>query len=130
MQDSIPNSLRNWFVVHFFVDLIFAVPLILVPALVLPPFGFSAENLLLARLVGAALFAIGTLSLITHRASLEVIDIILSLKIFWGGAAAVVIVISIFEGAPRSSWLFLSIFIFFVILWSYYKKVLKKYGKT
>ena len=38
-NNSVPGSLRRWFVVHFMVDMIFAAPLMLAPFFILNLFG-------------------------------------------------------------------------------------------
>jgi len=125
---EVSSSLRIWFVVHFFVDIIFAIPLIIFPQWLLPLLGFSVENLLIARLFGAVLVAIGTTSLLVRNASPEIYDAFLTLKLLFSGTAILGVTISILEGSPKSSWLFLAIFIFFFILWTYYKKSKKQWG--
>ena len=51
----VPRSLRFWFVTHFVVDFIFAIPLLIAPVWFLTTFGFENPDPFTARLVGAAL---------------------------------------------------------------------------
>ena len=68
---KIPASLRVWFLIHFIVDILFAVPLIIAPYWFLKFLGLDIVDPLTARLVGAALIGIGTTSLITHKKGKE-----------------------------------------------------------
>lgn len=124
-KKDVPSSLRIWFIIHFFADIIFAIPLILFSAWTLSFFGFNGDDTLIARFFGASLVAIGSTSLIVRNASLEVYDSMLTLKILFSGSAIVGIIISIIDGAPKSAWLFLIIFSIFFLIWSYYKRQLK-----
>ncbi len=117
----IPRGLRHWFIIHFIVDIIFAVPLILFPEIVLPIIGWTDVDPLTTRLVGAALFGIGVESLLSKNSSANVFGALLDLKILWSSAAIVGILFAILAGAPKISWLFLGTFVLFLAVWSYYK---------
>jgi hypothetical protein len=114
----IPKSLRVWFTIHFIVDMLFAIPLIVFPTTFLSFFGFTGE-LMFARLVGAALIGIGGASYFTQKK--ESFKIMLQLKLLWSGAAIVAILWSIIEGTSVWAWLFLVIFCGFFGVWMYYK---------
>lgn len=120
------TSLRVWFLIHFVIDLLFGLPLLLAPKWFLPIFSFPAENLLLARLVGAALFAIGMISFLASKSSRETFQTLLTFKILWSSAAILGLIISLREGAQKSAWLFLGIFVLFFFVWNYWKRALKK----
>lgn len=121
VTNDVPASLRVWFVVHFFVDIVFALPLLFAPAWTLALFGFSVGETLTARLVGAALVGIGGASLVVRGKSREQFDALLTVKLLWSGSAIVGIVLTLIDGAPMSAWLFLAVFMFFFGLWGYYK---------
>ena len=70
-SDKVPGSLRLWFVVHFAVDLVFALPLLLIPEWLMPLLGWSCVDPITSRLVGAALMGIGGASLLERKASAE-----------------------------------------------------------
>lgn len=125
-MDNIPPSLRTWFQIHFVADMIFGIPLLFVPAFFLSVFGYLPENLLFARLVGAALIGIGGVSFLTRHASFEVYTTMLNLKIIWSLAAIFGICMSLYQGAPRATWLFLIIFIVFSSQWIRYRSLLSK----
>ena len=84
----VPRSLRFWFVVHFVVDFIFAVPLLLAPVWLMTLFGFESPDPFTGRLVGAALLGIGGESLLgwegTIHAQLE--DYLVAGSHFWDHA--------------------------------------------
>lgn len=122
-------ALRIWFLIHFVIDLIFGLPLLFAPRWFLPIFDFPTENLLFARLVGAALFAIGMISLFARESSRETFQTLLAFKILWSSAAILGLIISIHEGAPKSTWLFLGIFVLFFFVWNYWKRALENMDK-
>lgn len=124
---KIPQSLKYWFILHFVLDMLFAIPLIAAPVATLTYFGFEiTEPALMARLVGAALIGVGGTSLLAHKKGLESYNSLLTLKILWSHAAVLAILLAILEGAPEITWLILSIFIVFAIVWDYYKIKLNK----
>ena len=51
---TVPLSLRNWFVVHFALDVVFALPLLLAPEWLLPRLGWLFVDPVTSRLVAAA----------------------------------------------------------------------------
>ena len=55
----IPSSLHKWFVIHFVVDLIFGIPLMIAPVETLSLLGWETVDPFMSRLVGAALLGIG-----------------------------------------------------------------------
>ena len=124
MSDQIPLSLKIWFIVHFAVDTVFAIPLIFFPYSFLTFLGFTSIEPLTSRLVGAALIGIGGTSFLVRNMGVEVYQALLSLKILWSGAAIISIAFSIIEGGPAIEWLLLLIFVVFSIVWNYYKRVL------
>lgn len=119
------NSLKFWFKIHFLVDFLFALPLIFAAEWILVLFGFSPEGAVFARLVGAALVGIGGISLWVHQSkSVELFQTLLLMKIFWSLAAILGFAISLYQGAPQSTWIFLGIFAAFSALWMFYYKKL------
>ncbi len=119
---GVPASLRAWFVVHFAVDMLFGIPLLVAPTLALPLFGWQVVDPLTSRLVGAALMGIGLESLLGRNASLETYRAMLNLKIIWASSAVLGIGLSLLiEGAPVSGWAFLGIFAVFGAVWVYYR---------
>jgi hypothetical protein len=98
---TVPASLRRWFVIHFVADIIFEVPLVLVPASLLRALGWPTVDPLTARMVGAALAGIGIESLLCRNDGIEAFRTMLRLKCIWSGAAIVGPVP--FSGAGRSA---------------------------
>ena len=84
---EVPSALRRWFLVHFAVDWLFAVPLLVVPDAVLAALGWSVVDSMAARGVAAALVAIGTQSLLSRNAGPAVYREMLSLQILWSATA-------------------------------------------
>ena len=123
----IPSSLRTWFLIHFSIDYLLGLPLLFFPQWALQLFGFAAVESVTAHLVGAALLAIGGISLLVRNEKKEVYTALLKLKLIWSGSAITGLIISLIEVFQKSTVFFLAIFIFFFFLWGYYlKKLIKK----
>jgi hypothetical protein len=122
---EVPRALRRWFVFHFVVDLAFAVPLFAVPDRILALFGWPVVDPVSARMVAAALFAIGTESLLMRDAGVEAFRTMLDLKCIWSAAALLGLGSSLFRGAPPFTWVLLLTFAAFAIVWNYYRLALK-----
>lgn len=123
---TVPSSLRIWFVVHGIVDLVFGLPLLFFPAVVLSLFSFPSESLLTARLVGAALLGIGGISLWARNEPSETYLTLLRMKLMWSGSAIVGIALSLAEGVSFGGWFILGLFLLFFVVWGYYWNILRK----
>jgi len=121
---DVPPALRRWFVVHFFADILFAMPLLVAPRATLGLFGWPAVDPVATRLVAAALVGIGVESLLGRSASRDSFKTMLRLKVLWSVTANVGIAWSIAEGAPWGAWLFQGIFLAFSALWIRYALLL------
>ena len=105
---EVPAALRMWFVVHFAADVVFALPMLLAPVWFLGLFGWTDVDPVATRLVAAALFGIGIESLLGRNQGLEAFSGMLDLKIIWSTSAILGFVLSILEGAPWGTWIFLA----------------------
>lgn len=114
---EVPRTLRTWFVVHAAVDVLAAAPLLAAPELVLRRLGWACVDPVAARLVGAALLAIGAQSYLGRDAGVPVYRAMLRLKVIWSLAAALSLFVAVGNGAPPAAWAFLSIFIGFAGVW-------------
>ena len=117
----IPSGLKTWFVIHFIADMLFAIPLIFFPEVILPWFGWGAIDPVMSRLVGAALLGIGGESLFSRNASKEAFKALLRLKIIWASGAILALGLGISKGAPPAAWGFLAIFVGFLGVWVFYR---------
>jgi len=108
-EKQVPSSLRVWFVIHFIVDMLFAIPLLFFPEFLMPLLGWDVVDPVMSRLVGAALLGIGGESLLGRNASREVFSAMLNLKILWASGAVLGIGMGIAVGAPPLAWGFLVI---------------------
>ena len=118
----IPSSLRTWFVIHFALDVILALPLIFAPVAFLTFFGWNTIDPLATRLVGAALMGIGIESYLGRNAGLEAYKGMLNLKIIWSASATFGLLLTmLINGGPWAGWLLIVIFGPFCALWSYYR---------
>ena len=123
---EIPLTLRRWFVVHFLVDVALALPLLVAPAAFLRALGWTAIDPVTARLVGAALLAIGVQSWVGRNQGAEVFRVMLNLNLVWSASAIVGLVVSVGEGAPPFAWGLLSGFIAFLGVWFHYRVRMKQ----
>ncbi len=115
---KIPKSLRTWFLIHFIVDVIFAIPLLFFPEWTLGLFGLKTIETVTPRLVGAALIGIGGTSYFTKEKDFS---IMLTLKILWSLSAILGLLLAIYSGAPSLVWVIAGIFALFSGIWIYYK---------
>ena len=118
-----PDALRQWFVAHFVVDMLFAVPLILAPEAVLNFVGWTRVDPVSARLVAAALFAIGIESYLGRNAGVEAYRGMLNLKIIWSAAAVLALALGLAGGSGPAwvLWALLVIFLAFNLVWIYWR---------
>ena len=119
-MNEVPKSLRVWFIAHFIIDILFALPMIIAPVWILSFFGIAAEPVT-ARLVGAALVGIGGASLIMKDADRQSYDALLWVKILWSVTAIIGMVLSIVQGSSQLVWVAVGIFAMFSSVWMYYK---------
>ena len=122
----VPRSLRVWFVIHFVVDVVFAVPLFFAPVSTLRLFGWVTIDPAAARLVAAALFGIGVQSLLGRNEGLATFRAMLSLKAIWSGTATLGLLWTQLEGGPPLGWLVLATFASFHALWLRYRWALRQ----
>ncbi len=95
-----------------------------VPRALLTMLGWSVVDVVAARLVAAALLAIGIESLLARNRTLLAFPALLNLKIIWSAAALVGLIWSAAAGAhgrPWSLWLFVAVFGAFHLLWIYWR---------
>ena len=123
-MSEVPRSFRIWFIVHFVVDILFAIPLLVAPEWFLGIMGFETVEVFTARLVGAALIGIGGNSLLVKNGGFETYNTMLTLKLLWSSAAIIGLVISSIETGNIVGWVMAGIFVSFFFLWGYYKLLL------
>jgi len=124
MTKGLPKALRNWFLVHFIIDILFAIPLMFAPVLLLGSLGWQVVDPIAARLVAAALFGIGLESLLCYNAPVDTYKGMLNLKIIWSTGAIAGLIISLLQedqGRLIVLSLLLLVFIFFNGLWVFWK---------
>ena len=119
-QTTVPSTLRTWFVVHFVADYLFAIPLLIAPIATLELFGWESIDPISARLVGAALVAIGGESLLGRNGSLKSFQTMLRMKVIWSATAVLGILASMLQGGPPLGWGALAVFVGFNGVWTYY----------
>jgi hypothetical protein len=122
---EVPRALRRWFVVHFVIDWLFALPLLLIPEAFLGALGWTVVDPMAARGVAAALVGIGTQSLLSRNAGAIVYRDMLSLKILWSSTATLGFAWTALTAGPPIGWLFAAIFALFSGLWAYWRTRLR-----
>jgi NADH:ubiquinone oxidoreductase subunit K len=121
---NLRKKIGIWFVIHFVIDCITAIPLFIVPVLFLTWLGWVDVDPVAARLVAAALFGIGIESLLGRKSSLNSLITMLNLKIIWSAAAVAGLGISLIEkahGNPPAVWAVFIIFIAFHAVWVFWR---------
>jgi hypothetical protein len=121
---EVPTILRVFFMIHFVVDIVFAVPLFIIPVKFLTALGWTMVDPVTARLVAAALFGIGVESLIGSRGTNDSFTAMLNLKIIWSLFAVCGLVVSIAElswQVPVFLWAILGMFVAFNVVWVYWR---------
>jgi hypothetical protein len=126
----VPASLRTWFRVHAGIDILAAIPLLLIPGRALGLLGWASVDPVSTRLCGAALMGIGVASLTADGYGLPGYRALLSLKVVWSVAAIFALFAGIAEGAPPAAWAFLSIFIAFSGVWMSYTIRLRQLARA
>jgi len=125
-DNNISHWLSKFFVLHFIVDMAFAIPLFFFPISFLTLFGWQTVDPVMSRLVAAALFGIGIESWLGRNSSREAFKSMLNLKIIWSIAAIAGFLIAIIQGrANFIIWIVLFTFAAFNILWVYWRIRLK-----
>ncbi|MDQ7027158.1 MAG: hypothetical protein Q9P44_16555 [Anaerolineae bacterium] len=118
----VTEGLRRWFVVHFAVDMLFGIPLLIAPHWILSLFGWQTIDPFMARLVGAALMGIGIESYLGRNAGVEAFRGMLNLKVIWSLTATLGTGYTLLVGdAPAMGWLVVAMFAVFHGLWLYYR---------
>lgn len=128
-QNPVPVALRNWFIAHFILDMLFAVPLFFAPNFFMSFFGWQTVDPYTTRIAAAALFGIGIESWLGRNAPIEAFRETLNLKVIWSSMAVIGIGWSIIEGAqgrPWGAWFTLAIFIIFNLVWIYWRRKITK----
>ncbi len=126
-KSVLPVYLKYWFIIHFIIDILFAIPLMFFPLKFLSFLGFSIIDPITSRLVAAALIGIGSVSFISRNKSIESYKSLLNFKIIWSSSAIFGILISLNRNTPRFLFFVLGIFALFSCIWIYYKIRLSKF---
>lgn len=115
------RSLRAWFMLHFIVDYVVAVPLFLFPFETLTFLGWQVIDPISARVVSAAFFAVGGISYASRNADEKTYYHLLILKIVWSISATAALVIAVLQGgASWGVWAAMILFILFGSVWIYF----------
>jgi hypothetical protein len=123
---ELPWSLRAWFVADFVVGVVVGLPVLVSPVYVLGHFGWTTIDPVAARLVAAALLAIGLQSFFGRNDGFETYRAMLRLKVLWSMAAVAGLLAGIADGGPPATWALLAVFVVFLGVWSHHAIRLKQ----
>ncbi len=121
---DIPGALKVWFIIHFAVDISFAMPLFFAPAVFMQFLGWKSIDPITARMVAAALFGIGGESLLCIKLGRDAFKAMLNLKIIWSVTAAIGFTIALVSGTfghPFVGFSLLAVFTGFNVIWIYWR---------
>ena len=121
-EKPIPDALRNWFVAHFIIDMLFAIPMMAAPTALLTLFGWETVDPFATRLGAAALFGIGIESFLGRHAGVESFRNMLTLKIIWSAGAIAAAGITLIQqpNSPAMLWVILAVFLGFNLVWVFW----------
>ncbi len=122
----IPKSLKTWFTIHFLVDALIAIPLFIAPEFVLGHLQWGIVDPLTTRLVAAALFGIGGVSLLRNNASKDTYEALLLLKLIWSSFAILACIFALLVEFNTLVFLIACTFAIFFSIWLWYYNKLKK----
>ncbi len=128
-KTAIPKALKIWFIIHFIVDISFALPLFFAPNWFMTLLGWKTIDPVTTRMVAAALFGIGGESLLNVNLSRDAFITMLNLKIIWSITAIIGFIIALAGGIfgyPVVGFGLLVVFTVFNIIWIYWRLRLKK----
>ena len=128
-KSLVPTALRRWFVIHFAVDMLFAIPMMAAPVWLLGLFGWTEIDPFMTRLGAAALFGIGIESLLGRNAGAESFRSLLTLKIIWSLGAVVGAAWTLWQypESPTILWGILAVFLGFNLVWVYWYRQLASF---
>ena len=124
-QLPVPGALKNWFVAHCVIDLLFAVPLMFFPETFLEVLEWPYFDPLSVRIAAAALAGIGLESYFGRNASREAYLGMLRLKVIWSFCATAGILLAMWSipaPKPAVGWLLAAVFAGFHLLWLYWRR--------
>lgn len=122
--NGVPRMLKFWFVLHFAVDMMLAVPLFIAPVFTLEALGLQAVDPYASRIAAAALFGIGIESLLGRNGGIQAYRGMLNLKIIWSAGAIIGLLLTFAEGGAGRPFMVIVlalIFIIFNIIWVYWR---------
>lgn len=124
---AVPHRLRHWFIAHFAASVLFGLPLFFFPGFCLHLFGWTEVDAALSRTVAAAMLAIGTQSMLSRSAGLEVFRALVTLNALWSVTSTIGLVYSVLVGAaPEAAGLFAAGFAIFSVVWIRYRAALRQ----
>ena len=116
------KGLKKWFIVHAVVDLIFGIPLLIMPIITLTLLGWKIIDPFASRLLGAVLVGIAVLSIACNKSNnIYAFKTALKFKSTWGSLAFLVAIYSALTTEITFAWIAAIIFLMFSIAWNYYR---------
>jgi hypothetical protein len=116
------NSLKTWFTIHAVVDLLFGIPLFLIPTQVLTFMGWSVIDPFASRLVGASLIGIAVLSIACNKADNKIaFKTALQFKSAWSILGFLASLYGAVTLQLSSAYAIALLFFIFGVAWNWYR---------
>ncbi len=117
-MQTVPRTLRLWFIAHFIIDAVTAIPIFIWPAMFNRYTSLPIDPVAV-RLLASAMLAIGITSLLTVRRGVESYKTFLILKIIWSSLAIIGLLLNL-SLLSSGGYNVLITFIILDIAWGYY----------
>jgi hypothetical protein len=122
MGNKIPAGLKNLFLIHFIVALVFGLGYLFVPQTTLGIVGIQTQEAEIYRLLGAAMLGLGYGSWLAYReTAFERVRIVVGIEVVWAGLGTLVMLYALLlAGLPAGGWLNAIILAAFAVGFGYY----------
>lgn len=122
MVDQIFKQLNIIFLIHFFVSILFGLVFLIFVEGFVELIQWPYLDPVVGRLLGAALIGFGATSLLAWRETEWIkVKLVVQMEIVWCAIASVILLVSVFFfPLPLFTWINISIFIFFLIVFTRY----------
>ena len=122
MEKQSSKGLKNLFLFHFIVAIVFGLTYLLIPETFASIVQWPLRETFPYRLLGAALMGFGVSSWLAFKNQLwESVKIIVVMEIVWCGLGTVVMLWGMFtQGLPAIGWLNTVLMAFFTVTFGYY----------
>jgi hypothetical protein len=122
MEKQISNGLKNTFIFHFIVAIVFGLTYLLIPDTWATIVQWPLRETFPYRLLGAALLGFGVSSWLAFKNPLwESVKIVVVMEIVWCGLGTVVMLWGmVIQGLPAIGWLNTVLMVFFTVTFGFF----------